>query len=165
MAFYYILALVIIGIDQLTKRIIILHMEQGESIPVIENVFYITSHRNQGAAWGILPGQMWFFYIVTVIAVIFIIYYLHKYAKGKPYYSLALALMLGGSVGNFIDRLLRKEVVDFLDVKIFGYDFPIFNIADSCLTAGVILLILAMLLEERKIKKEKEYGENNAHRP
>jgi len=151
---YYLLSFIIIGFDQLTKWIIVKFMDFGESIPVIENLFYITSHRNQGAAWGILQGQMWFFYLITVIVIIFIIYYLQKYAKGRVLYGISLALMLGGAVGNFIDRLFRKEVVDFIDVKIFGYDFPIFNIADSSLTIGVILLIIAMFLEERKEKKE-----------
>ncbi|MEK6453997.1 signal peptidase II [Caldifermentibacillus hisashii] len=151
---YYLLSIIIIGFDQLTKWLIVKFMELGESIPVIENLFYITSHRNRGAAWGILQGQMWLFYLITVIVVIFIIYYLQKYAKGKPLYSISLAFMLGGAVGNFIDRLFRKEVVDFIDVKIFGYDFPIFNIADSSLTIGVILLIITMFFEERKEKKE-----------
>ncbi len=129
-------------------------MKLGESIPVIDQLLYITSHRNSGAAWGILQGQMWFFYLITVFVIIFIIYYLHKYAKGKLLFSTSLALMLGGAIGNFIDRLFRKEVIDFIDVKIFSYDFPIFNVADSSLTIGVILLIIVMFLEERKEKKE-----------
>ena len=62
-------------------------MELGESIPVIENFFYITSHRNRGAAWGILQGQMWFFYIVTILVVIFLIYYIQKHVKGQPLFG------------------------------------------------------------------------------
>lgn len=158
------IALVVIGIDQLTKWMIVKSMELGESIPVIENFFYITSHRNRGAAWGILQGQMWFFYIVTILVVIFLIYYIQKHVKGQPLFGTALALMLGGAIGNFIDRIYRQEVVDFLHFNIFGYHFQIFNIADSSLTIGVFLLIIYMIFDERKKKKEKEDGESLSSR-
>lgn len=139
-------------------------MQLGESLPIIENFFHITSHRNKGAAWGILQGQMWFFYIITSIVVVLLIYYLHKHGKGKKLLSTGLAFMLGGAIGNFIDRIFRKEVVDFLDFNIFGYPFPIFNIADSCLTIGVVLLIIYMIIDEYKAKKEKQYGKNHTSR-
>lgn len=138
-------------------------MDLGESITVIENFLYITSHRNRGAAWGILQGQMWFFYIITVVVIVGIVYYMAKYAKGKNLLGLSLGLLLGGAIGNFIDRLFRKEVVDFVDTYIFGYDFPIFNVADSALVIGVALLMIQMFREEREAKKEKEHGEKGTH--
>lgn len=147
--FYYIIALIIIIIDQVTKWLIVKSMQLGESITVIEDFLYITSHRNRGAAWGILQGQMWFFYIITVIVIIGIIVYIQKFARGKYLLGISLGLMLGGAIGNFIDRVYRKEVVDFVDTYIFGYDFPIFNVADSALVVGVGLLMLQMLREER----------------
>lgn len=152
---YYIIALIIVALDQLTKWLIVKNMELGESLIIIKDFFYITSHRNAGAAWGILQGQMWLFYIITVIVVIAIVYYLEKHAKGKPLFQLSLAFILGGAIGNFIDRLFRKQVVDFLDTYIFTYDFPIFNIADSALTIGVVLMFLQMIREgrEEKVKK------------
>ncbi|MCP8616584.1 signal peptidase II [Salirhabdus salicampi] len=150
---YYMLAIIIIVIDQWSKWIIDKTMMIHEQIPVIENVFYITSHRNRGAAWGILQGQMWFFYIVTAIVVIAIVYYLQKYGKEQPLLGVSLALILGGAIGNFIDRLFRKEVVDFLDVYILNYDYPIFNIADSALVTGVILFMIYTFLDERKKKR------------
>lgn len=152
---YYFIALLVIGIDQLTKWLIVKNMELGDRITIIEDFLYITSHRNRGAAWGILQGQMWFFYIVTIVVIIFIIYYMHKHGKGKRLFSFSLAIMLGGAIGNFIDRVFRKEVVDFIDTYPFGYNFPIFNIADSALVVGVILLMILLFLEERKEKKEK----------
>lgn len=162
--FYYIITLFVIGLDQLTKWLIVKNFELGESIQVIENFLYITSHRNRGAAWGILQGQMWFFYVITVIVIIGIIYYMQKAAKGKWLLGVSLGLMLGGAIGNFIDRVFRKEVVDFVNTFIFGYDFPIFNIADSALVIGVAMLMVQMLLEEREAKKEKNYdGENGTH--
>lgn len=156
---YYFIALFVVLLDQFTKWLIVMNMELGDRITIINNLFYITSHRNRGAAWGMLEGQMWLFYIITVIVVSGIIYYMEKHAKGKPLFQISLAFILGGAIGNFIDRLFRKEVVDFLDTYIFTYDFPIFNIADSALTIGVIMLFIQMFLEERK-EKEKANEQN-----
>lgn len=147
---YYLLALVVIIIDQWSKWLIIASMELYERITLIENFLYITSHRNKGAAWGILQGQFTFFYIITVIFVIGIIYYLQKYGKENRNLAISLSFILGGAIGNFIDRLFRKEVVDFIDVMIFSYDYPIFNVADSFLVIGVILFAIITFLEERR---------------
>lgn len=137
-------------------------MNLGDSIPIIDNILYITSHRNRGAAWGILQGQMWLFYVITIIVIIAIMYYIHKAARGKWLLGVSLALMLGGAIGNFIDRVVRKEVVDFIHTYIFTYNFPVFNIADSALVVGVIVLMIQMLREERE-SKEKLHGENGTH--
>lgn len=161
--FYYIIALIVIILDQWTKWLVVKRMELGESITVIENWFYITSHRNRGAAWGILQGQMWFFYVITVAVIIGIIYYMKKSVNEGALFKWSLALMLGGAIGNFIDRLFRKEVVDFIHSFPFGYNFPIFNIADSSLVIGVGLLIIHMLVEEKK-EKEKMNAESGTHR-
>lgn len=147
----YIIALLIIGFDQLTKWLVVENMVLGERITVIENVFYIFSHRNSGAAFGILQGQMWLFYIITVIMVGVIIYLIQTEARNHTLLKWALGLILGGAIGNFIDRLFRQEVVDFIDT--FG-NFPIFNIADSALTVGVGLFLINLILEARREKKE-----------
>jgi len=160
--FYYLIAIFVILLDQITKWLIVNNMYLGESITIIDKVLYITSHRNRGAAWGILQGRMWFFYVITIAVIIAIMYYLHKEAKGKWLLGVSLAFMLGGAVGNFIDRVLRKEVVDFIHTYIFSYNFPVFNIADSALVIGVILLMIQMLRDERETK-EKTYGENGTH--
>lgn len=155
MILYYLIAVIVIAIDQLTKWIIVKQMDLYEQIQVIENFFYITSHRNKGAAWGILQNQMLFFYIITVIVVIGVIYYMEKYAKGNILLSISLSFILGGAIGNFIDRLFRQEVVDFLDFIIFGYDYPIFNVADSALVIGVILVFISTIMDEKKKGKVK----------
>ncbi|KGP71395.1 signal peptidase II [Pontibacillus yanchengensis] len=147
---YYLIAIGIIALDQLTKWIIVKSMALGEQIPVIEPFLYITSHRNTGAAWGILQGQMWFFYIITVIVIGAVIYYIQQYAKTNALIGVALGFILGGAIGNFIDRIFRKEVVDFVDTYIGNYDFPIFNVADSALVVGVGLVFIATILDERK---------------
>src|SRR5690606_9694772 len=155
MKWYEIIATIIVLLDQWSKWLIIRRMEIGESIPVIDGFFHITSHRNQGAAWGILQGQMLFFYIVTTVVIVAIVYYLQKYGKNDKWVGISLGIILGGAIGNFIDRLFRQEVVDFLDFYIFNYNFPIFNVADSALTVGVILFIIATILDERKKGKAK----------
>lgn len=142
-----------IAIDQVSKWIIVKEMELGESIPIIDNVLYITSHRNRGAAWGILENKMWFFYVITVIFVIFILFYMKKYAKTDKLLGISLGLILGGAIGNFIDRVVRKEVVDFIHTYIFSYNFPVFNIADSALCVGVALIIIQTLLEGKNTKE------------
>jgi signal peptidase II len=124
-----------------------------EQIPVIGDFFLITSSRNRGAAFGILQDQLWFFIVVTLIVVGGIVWYLRKVSKeGRKLLPTALALVLGGALGNFIDRLLMGEVVDFLQFNFGSYTFPIFNIADSCIVIGVGLIILDTLLEGRREK-------------
>lgn len=151
--FYYLIALLVIAFDQLTKWMIVKKMEYGESIEIIENLLYITSHRNRGAAWGILQGQMWFFYIITIAVIIGLVYYIQKMAKESRLLGVSLALMLGGAIGNFIDRVVRQEVVDFVHTYIFSYSFPVFNVADLALSIGVGLLVIHMFLEEKNAKE------------
>ncbi|MCP9277110.1 lipoprotein signal peptidase LspA [Bacillus wiedmannii] len=150
---YYVIALFVIAIDQISKWLIVKNMELGTSIPIIDNVLYITSHRNRGAAWGILENKMWFFYIITVVFVVFIVIYMQKYVKTDKLLGISLGLILGGAIGNFIDRVFRQEVVDFIHVYIFSYNYPVFNIADSALCIGVVLIIIQTLLEGKKTKE------------
>nr|WP_275899530.1 signal peptidase II [Bacillus piscicola] len=152
---YYVLTLFIIGLDQVSKYFVAKNMEIGESIEIIPSFFYLTSHRNAGAAFGILQGQMAFFYIITVAVIIAVIYYLHKFGKDSQMIGVTLALILGGAIGNFIDRVLYGEVVDFFNVYIFNYNYPIFNIADSALVVGVVLLFIKMVQDEWKGKRKK----------
>lgn len=153
---YFVLAALVIFFDQWTKWLIVKNMELGERIAVLEPNLALLSHRNRGAAWGMLEGQMWLFTIVTVVVVIGILYYFYKEAKGKPLFQISLMLLLGGALGNFIDRLFRGEVVDFISVLIplINYHFPIFNVADAALTIGVGLLIVYIIVDEKKNKEK-----------
>lgn len=172
MLIYYIYAAIVVLIDQATKRIVVNRMELYESIPVIGEFFQITSHRNKGAAFGILQNQRWFFIIVTLVVVVGVIWYLSKMVKERrKLLPVALSLVLGGALGNFIDRLLFGEVVDFFhftfQFSLFGreieYQYPIFNIADSAIVIGVGLILLDSLLswrEEAKAAKTAESGES-----
>lgn len=145
--------LFIIIFDQLTKYLIATTMKVGDSFEVIPSFLNITSHRNNGAAWGILSGKMGFFYIITVIILIILIYFFVKEAQFNLFLQVAISLLFAGALGNFIDRLFNGQVVDFIDTNIFGYDFPIFNIADSSLTIGVIFVIIALLKDSTNKKR------------
>ncbi|WP_145430726.1 signal peptidase II [Staphylococcus haemolyticus] len=140
-----IVAIAILIIDQVTKRIIATTMNIGDSYKVIPNFLNITSHRNNGAAWGILSGKMGFFYIITIVILIVLVLFYIKEAKYNLFMQVAISLLFAGALGNFIDRLVNGEVVDFVDTNIFGYDFPIFNVADSSLTIGVLFIIIVLL--------------------
>ncbi len=144
--------IILIALDQLTKFLIVKSLEVGESIKVISNFLYITSHRNQGAAWGILQGKMWLFYIVTIVVLVILFMFFKNEGYGRPDVQLGLSLLIAGSIGNSIDRLFRGEVVDFVDTYIFSYNFPIFNVADAALTIGVIVLIIVILFEGKEEK-------------
>lgn len=137
----------ILALDQITKFLVVKFMDYGESIPIIENFLSITSHRNSGAAWGMLQGKMWLFYIITVFVIIMLVYFYKKEATDDLLLQLSLTMLIAGALGNFIDRVLFQEVVDMIDTMIFSYDFPIFNVADSSLTIGVILMLFQFFTE------------------
>lgn len=139
------LALLLLITDQLTKWYVSANMKIGDSIKVIDGFFHITFRTNTGAAWSILQGQSLFFIIAAAIASATMIYYLHKNRDLPLVQRIAVILCLAGAVGNLIDRIRFQYVIDFLDFYIFGYDFPVFNFADSCLTIGVILLSIDLL--------------------
>lgn len=149
MLLIFIFACLLILLDQLSKNFIVNNFSLGESKEVINNFFSITSHRNRGAAWGILQDSRMFFIAVTIIFLVLIFYYIFKQRKSLTSFDIfSFSLILGGAVGNFIDRVTRHEVVDFLDFRIFGYDFPIFNLADTYITIGVILLLIKIYKED-----------------
>lgn len=138
-------------IDQLTKFLVVQYMTIGQSISIIDNFIYITSHRNEGAAWGILQGKMLFFYVVTLIVIGVVILWIRRLdVKTEKLLVIALSLILGGAIGNFIDRVMYQHVVDFIDTYIFGYNFPIFNIADSALCIGVFLMAVDAILDVKR---------------
>lgn len=160
---YYVLAALVFALDQFTKRLIVVRMNEGDSISVIGDFFMLTSHRNRGAAFGILQNQRWFFVIVTIVILIGVIWYLQKLRRegGRTMLKVALGLLLGGALGNFLDRALFGEVVDFLHFHFrftllgwnVDYDYAIFNLADSAIVIGVALIFLDSLLMWRKEKR------------
>ena len=143
------LSILIIAADQLSKFFIVSNFQFGESIKIIDGFLYITHTRNTGAAWGIFGEHTEYLAIFSVVATIALIILL-LYIK-RAFGAFSLALIIGGAVGNAIDRIRLGWVVDFIDAYIFGYDFPAFNVADSAITAGVFLLIIYMLFVHREM--------------
>jgi signal peptidase II len=143
--YYYIVALLVFLVDRITKWLVVSYMDIGQSIPLWPGVFELTSHRNRGAAFGILQNQRIFFIVITLLVIVGIVWYLRKTSKESRLVSLALALILGGAVGNFYDRVLHGEVVDFFYFKLIN--FPIFNVADSAIVIGVGLFLVDGLYE------------------
>lgn len=146
---------IILLLDQVTKSLVMLNMTLGESVTVIDGFFNITYIRNPGAAFGFLADsspafRSIFFVGVAVMAVIMILYLIKKISDEKQLLTVCLSLILGGAVGNLIDRVRFGEVVDFLDFYLFSYHWPAFNVADSAITVGAIILVLEMVKKKTK---------------
>jgi len=140
---WILISVVVIVIDRISKYAVVNNIETGEMIPVVDKLFYLTLHKNPGAAWGILQNCRMFFLILTPVIAAFIVYLMIKNKHGLLRFS--LALILGGALGNYIDRLLEGKVTDFLLVYIGNYEFPIFNAADIAVTCGTILLAIYVI--------------------
>ncbi|UVI33608.1 signal peptidase II [Paenibacillus spongiae] len=155
--YYYWIALFVFAIDYVTKKIVETQMELYQEIEILGGFFVITSHRNKGAAFGILQEQTTFFIIITLLVVTGIVWYIQKNRiTGSRMLLIGLGLVLGGAFGNFLDRALYGEVVDFLQFTFGSYVYPIFNLADSGIVCGVALILIDSL---RSIKNEN--GEKN----
>jgi signal peptidase II len=146
------LALIILIADQFTKVLILGYYRLGDST-YVTSFFNIVRAHNTGAAFSFLADaagwQRWFFTGIGVAAALFILWMLKSHA-GQKLFAFALSCILGGAVGNVIDRLLHGYVVDFLDFHLGGRHFPAFNIADSAITIGALCLILDELLRVRR---------------
>ncbi len=147
---YYFIALLIVLFDQILKYWIHNQFALGEKTEIIPSFLSLTHVQNTGAAWSILEGHMWFFYIVTLLVVGVVIYSMQK-PRNHPLMQTALAFILGGAIGNFIDRLLHRYVIDMFMVEFI--DFPVFNIADMALTIGVVLMFIFILFFDPESKK------------
>ena len=146
------LALVILMADQFTKVLIVGYYQLGDSTQITQ-FFNVVRVHNSGAAFSFLAGaggwQRWFFTVIGIGAALIILWLLKSHA-GQKLFSFAMACILGGAIGNVIDRLLYGYVVDFLDFHGLGWHFPAFNIADSAITVGAACLILDELLRVRR---------------
>jgi signal peptidase II len=155
---YVVLALVgsaVVIIDQVTKYLIMQSMRLHESIPIIPNLFSLTYIRNPGAAFGLLAGsstafRMVFFGLTSLFALALLGVILVRLPKKDWIGQLSIAGILGGAIGNLIDRLRFGEVIDFLDFYIESYHWPAFNVADSAISVGVVCLIIHFAFEGKE---------------
>lgn len=143
----YIIAFIFFIIDLISKQIITRLVNLGQSINVVNNFFYITHVHNKGAAWSILEDHRILLLIITVIALYLINKFMNK-EKIDNKESIAYGMIIGGIIGNLFDRIIYHEVIDFIDFRIFGYNYPVFNLADTFIVIGVILLIIFYLRSE-----------------
>ncbi len=139
----------LILLDQISKILISRYMIEYNYIKIIPGFLSLTYIKNFGAAFGILEGKRIFFIIITIIVLAYIIYEIFKY-KNNKYYLISLILIISGIIGNFIDRVFLGYVRDFISFRIFD---PIFNIADSFIVVGVIMLIIYSLVGDKNESK------------
>jgi signal peptidase II len=154
--------LITLALDLGTKMLVEANIHFGAQIEVIEGFFYLTHVRNPGAAFGLFATapkmlRLTFFIGVAIVAIGIILSFFYQLAPGDRLSGLALGMILGGAVGNLVDRIRYQEVVDFLHFRLWqGYSWPDFNLADSFIVVGVGLLVLELLVSE---------GENQAGAP
>jgi signal peptidase II len=136
---------VLVALDQWTKALAVQFLKNQDPYVIWDGVFEFHYFENTGAAWGMLQNQQVFFYILTVIFGAVVLYEIHRLKQNPRYttFIYTLSVMMAGAVGNFIDRISQKYVVDFIYVKLIN--FPIFNLADCYITVSVIAMMLLIL--------------------
>jgi signal peptidase II len=155
---WILIPIIVAAIDQLTKYIVVRNIGLSERIPVIDGFFYLTLHKNQGGAWGILQNSRVLFLILIPVVSAFLVYYIIR--NKDKFLRFTLALILGGAIGNYIDRIVEGSVTDFLLFYIGSYPFPVFNAADIAVTCGTILLAVYILFIYKEPKKAVQEEKN-----
>jgi signal peptidase II len=150
LTFFIPLAAGVLVLDQVTKAVVSTTLKMGESHPVIPGFFNLTRVHNTGAAFGLLAGQAsplrtGFFLVVSLVAMGVVLWMLYRLPPGQEVELVALSLILGGALGNVFDRVRLGEVVDFIDVYYRSYHWPAFNVADSAISIGVLLLLYRLV--------------------
>ncbi len=146
----------VVALDRLTKVLFSTILHPGESLPVIRNVFHFTLVHNTGIAFGLFKDNSFVYFVIPVIAIgllIYNIYYYHKFGELDRLYIGAFSLILGGAIGNLIDRIFLGHVVDFMDFQIW----PVFNVADSAITIGAFIILLKCFQVEKHKNNKIKY--------
>ena len=146
---FFLVAAIVVGIDQLTKHAVATHFLPDESRIVIPHVLWLTYVQNHRGAFGLF-GSHPLLLAAFALAVVLVFYYWYRQDGATVLTHVAFGMILGGAVGNILDRVRLGYVIDFIDFKTTGY--PVFNAADSCITIGVTLLLLRIIVHERRQK-------------
>lgn len=149
--FLFVVSSVLIVIDQYTKFMVTLYIPLNYSVKVVEGFFNLTHIRNSGVAFGIFADlqselKPYLLIFVSVIAIVAILAIFHQTEKDKRLVQNGLVLIFSGAIGNLIDRVLHKEVIDFVDFFVENQHWPAFNVADSCITIGVMFMVADMFV-------------------
>lgn len=142
------ISLLFVVIDQVVKILVISKLALQQSITIINNFFNITYVRNTGAAWSILSGNVLLLIMISVLALVTIYYYLIKDKDLNKIDIVSYSMLIGGIIGNLIDRIVHGYVIDYLDFRIFNYNFPIFNIADTLIVISIIIIGISLIVGE-----------------
>ena len=153
------IVVVCVLLDQITKIIAESNLKEYQSVPVIKGFFDFTLCYNTGGAWSIMSDATWLLIVISILALGLMIYTLIK--SKDLLYIISASVFCGGLIGNLIDRVVNVGVVDFLDFNIFGYDFPVFNVADTFIVVSAILIGISIILEDKKEKKIEVKEEEN----
>lgn len=159
----YIISIFVLFIDVISKLLVINNLSYNKKISIINNFFNFNFVKNKGVAFSFLSGNLLLIIMITFI----ILYFIYKYLKDKELRLLELwgyAFIIGGALGNLFDRIIYGYVIDFIDIYIFGYDFPVFNIADCGVVVGVFLIILDSFFNKGGSKDENKSKRKNANR-
>ncbi len=140
-------------IDQVSKIIIVNCCSLGEVNDIIHSFFSITYIKNYGAAWGIFSDGTLILALLSIAFLFFSYRFVSEKEKINKIETISYGMILGGILGNLIDRLFRGYVIDFLSFKIINYDFPIFNLADSFIVVGIIIALFDTYLESKRMRK------------
>lgn len=168
--FFVVAFAISLALDQLTKTWVVKTLAFTDRVSVIDGFFYLTHVRNPGAAFSLFANapeaiRAPFFIVTTLIALGLIISFFRKLSPGDRLSALALGLILGGAVGNLLDRLIYGEVVDFLHLRLWsGYSWPDFNVADSSIVIGVALLVLELFASEGESLSDPPGSESDSAR-
>ena len=147
----------VVCLDQFTKGLAMVYLpEVGDYVPIWQDVFHFTRVNNSGAAWGMFSDARWVFMITSTVAIVGVLFYLLKYRPASKWLTVSLSMIVGGGIGNMIDRIYLKYVVDFLDFTLI--DFPVFNVADSFVTVGAGMLIWYLILDMINDYKKSKQG-------
>jgi len=150
-------SIVLIMLDQISKLIVKHFMQEKESISIIGNLLKITYIKNPGMAFGIQIGGKLFYTIFASIASVIILVYLFRLKPENFWARFGLATILGGAIGNLVDRIIYSKVVDFIDIRIIRW--PVFNFADTAVTIGMVILIAVVIFERKQEEAEEEQFE------
>ena len=140
-----------IVLDQVTKAIVVSHMALYEELPLLPGFIRLYYVENTGAAFSMLSNHRWVFLLFSLVAMAVILYLLVKYRRRHPLLAVSLSMVLGGGVGNLIDRILNGSVVDFLQFEFVN--FAVFNVADIFVTCGSVALAVSILFVEPRVEK------------
>lgn len=138
----FIIALVVLFLDQITKLLVSNLLNLDKSLKIVSGFFSLTYTRNYGAAWSMMWDKRIILIIISLVALVLVSYIIYKEKKLTLYKNIYYGFLIGGIVGNLLDRIIHGYVIDFLDFNIFGYNFPIFNISDSFIVIGVLLIFI-----------------------